>query len=282
MLFEDRVKAAYKEAKSILCVGLDPLPEVIPPSYDLREWAREMINSTYNVALAFKANLSGYVGSGKDLDSLKEICKYAKDKGRLFIVDSKANDVGFTAAEYARRYLKEIDADACTVNALPWLNDVIDSFTPYLDEKGIFVLVYTTSPNSEMFWSLNINEIPMWRFLALKVANEWSQKLPKQDYSPIGIVAGPRDEELACEIRGVCDTQVILAPGLGAQGVPVRVLKYLKKEGISFPGVIGNVGRDIAGEWRKYPEEDPFKVIKKKAEEWDKILKEAIRDGSKI
>ncbi|MEM5790716.1 MAG: orotidine 5'-phosphate decarboxylase / HUMPS family protein [Candidatus Aenigmatarchaeota archaeon] len=282
MLFEDRVKAVYKESKSILCVGLDPVPEVLPPKYDLRDWAIEMINSTYNVALAFKANFSGYVGSGEDLETLKEVCKYVKDKGRLFIVDPKANDVGFTAAEYARRYLKEIDADACTVNALPWLNDVIDSFTPYLDEKGIFVLTYTTSPNSEMFWNLRINNIPMWRFLALKVANEWSQKLPKQDYSSVGIVAGPRDEELACWIRGVCDTQIILAPGLGIQQVPVRVLKYLKKEGTSFPGVIGNVGRDIAGEWRKYPEEEPFEVIKRKAEEWNKLLEEVINGGSKI
>ena len=282
MLFEDRVKAAYKEAKSILCVGLDPLPEVIPPKYDLKEWAKKMVESTYDVALAFKANFSGYIGSGKDLDVLKETCKLVKEKGRLFIVDSKANDVGFTAAEYARRYLKEIDADACTVNAIPWLNDVIDSFIPYLDEKGIFVLVYTTSPNSEMFWlNAKMNNLPMWKYVGLKVANEWSQKLPKLDYSSIGIVAGPRDRELAKEIRSVCDTQIILAPGLGAQGVPVEVLKYLKKEGAFFPGIIGNVGRDIAGEWKKYPEEDPFKAVRRKAEEWSKILKEVL-DGSKV
>jgi orotidine 5'-phosphate decarboxylase subfamily 2 len=274
MLFEDKVKTAYKEAKSVLCVGLDPLPEVIPPKYDLSEWAKGMVESTYDIALAFKANLSGYVGGGKDLDALKETCRVVKERGRLFIVDSKANDVGFTAAEYARRYLKEIDADACTVNALPWLNDVIDPFTPYLDEKGIFILVYTTSPNSEMFWkNFKINNYPAWKFIALKIANEWTQKLPKQDYSPIGIVAGPRDERLAREIRSVCDTQIVLVPGLGAQGVPVKILKYLKKEA-GFPGIIGNVGRDIAAEWKKYPEEDPFKATRRKAEEWHKILGE--------
>jgi len=277
MIFEDAINAAYKDSRSILSVGLDPLPEIIPSGYSLIDWVRETIDATYKCALAFKANLSGYVGRGDDLEVLREACKHTHERGRIFKVDCKANDVGFTAAEYAKRYLKEIDADACTVNALPWLNDVIDSFTPYLDQKGIFVLVYTTSPNSEMFWAnARINNIPAWKFMALKIANEWTQKLTKQDYSPIGIVAGPRDEALAREIRSVCDTQVVLAPGLGAQGVPVNILKYLKKEGAYFPGVIGNVGRDILGEWKKFPDEDPFDSIKRKAEEWNKNTKEAL------
>jgi uridine monophosphate synthetase len=277
MLFEDSIKAAYKQSKSILFVGLDPLPEVVPYGCTLRDWVRNIIESTYDSALGFKANFSGYVGRGDDLEALRYACNLAHEKGRIFTIDCKANDVGFTAAEYARKYLKEINADACTVNAIPWLNDVIDPFIPYLDEKGIFVLVYTTSPNSEMYWSHSkINGILSWKFVALKVANEWTQKLTKQDYSPIGIVAGPRDEGLAREIRSICDTQVILAPGLGTQGVPVKILKYLKKEGAYFPGVIGNVGRDISGAWKKFPDEDPFDSIKRKAEEWNKNTREAL------
>lgn len=273
MVFEDLVNSAYKESRSVLCVGLDPVPEVIPPKYTLREWVKQMVESTYETCLAFKANLSGYVGESEELKILKEACEAAHEKGRIFIVDSKANDVGFTAKEYAKKYLEKINADACTINAIPWLNDVTNSFAPYLEEKGIFVLVYTTSPNSEMFYrNTRIGDMPLYRFLALKVANEWVQKLKKEKYSPIGIVAAPRDEELASEIRGICDTQIILAPGLGAQGVPVKVLKYLKKGGAFFPGVIANVGRDIAGEWKKYPDEDPFVLVKRKAKEWsDKI-----------
>ncbi len=276
MSFEDKIKSVYKEAKSILCVGLDPLPSAIPHNYKVRDWTKEIIESTFNIALAYKANLSGYVGRGEDLETLKEACKLTHEKGRLFIVDSKANDVGHTASEYAKKYLKEIDADACTVNPLPWLNDVMDPFFPYLDEKGIFVLLYTTSPNSQMFWeNLKVKNIPtVWKFLALKVANEWTQKLEKQDYSSIGVVAGPRDEKLAKDLRSVCDTQIVLVPGLGAQGVPVSLLKYLKKN-VSFPGIIGNVGRDILLEWRKNPE-DPFQPIKERAEEWNKMLKEAL------
>jgi orotidine-5'-phosphate decarboxylase len=239
----------------------------------LEEWTKRLIEETYDCTLAYKANLSGYVGSGNDLEALKRACKLVHDKGRIFIVDSKANDVGHTAAEYARKYLKAINADACTVNALPFLNDVIDSFIPYLDEKGIFVLVYTTSPNSEMFWNnCRINNLPAWKFLALKVANDWSQKPPKQDYSPIGIVAGPRNKELASDIRSICDTQTILVPGLGVQGVPVPNLKYLKKENSYFPGIIANVGRDILGEWKKYPDEDAFSSMKNKAEYWNENI----------
>ena len=270
MTFEDTINFAYKESKTILSVGLDPVPGIIPPKYSLEEWAKQMIESTYDTCFAFKANLSGYVGESKELKVLKEACKAAHERGKIFIVDSKVNDVGFTAAEYARKYLEKVNADACTVNAFPWSNDVINSFLPYLDEKGIFVLVYTTSPNSEMLWrNAIIGNMPLYRFTALKVANEWVQKLKKENYSPIGIVAAPRDKELALEIRSICDTQIILAPGLGAQAVPTKILKYLKKKDTFFPGIIANVGRDIAGEWKKYPDEDPFTSIKRKAREWN-------------
>lgn len=276
MSFEDRVKAAYRDSKSILSIGLDVQPGILPPEEPLRMWER-LIEETYSNTLAYKFNLSGYVGDKESLETLAYLRQSVRDKGRIAIVDSKANDVSHTQAVYGESYLQKLGFDACTVNAMPWLDDAITPLMPYLGEKGIFVLVYTTSPSSEMaLRNFKINGYPMWQYLALKVANDWSQKLSKNEYSPIGIVAGPREKELAEDIRGICDTQTILVPGIGAQGVPVKNLKYLKKNNSDFPGVIANVGRGIIGEWSKTPNENPVEVMTRKAKQWNEKIRSAI------
>lgn len=277
MMFEDAVNAAYKESKSVLSIGLDVMPETMPPRYSLTDCFLRLIDETYKDTLAYKANLSGYLAKGEDLEALKTLCKAVQDKGRIFIIDPKANDVDHTAREYAKKYFEDINADACTVNVIPFLNDTMDSFTPYLGRKGVFVLNYTTGPNSEMFWNnATIGGLPLWKFVSLKVANDWSQKPPKGDYSPVGIVAGPRNKELATEIRSICDTQPILVPGLGPQGVQVVNLKYLRKRGAYFPGIFGNVGRDIIADWKKHAGEDPFTYLKAKAAEWKGNINEVL------
>ena len=279
MSFEDLVNEAYRESKSLLSVGLDLSPLVVPPRYSMEEYMENIIRTTYKHALAYKPNLSCYVGKDEGTKLLKKGCKLAHEYGRLFIIDAKLNDVGHTAREYARSYLEEMDADACTVNPLPFLDDTIGSTFPYLSEgKAIFVLVYTTSPHSQMSWeNFYINNLPAWKFVALKVANDWSQKYVGKDYSCIGIVGAPRRKEIAKKIREICDTQIDLVPGLGVQGVPLSILRYLIKKRTYFPGIIANVGRSIIKEWKEYPGEDPIKIVEREAEKWKKKIMKAVR-----
>lgn len=278
MTFEDRFNIAHRESnKSVLSIGLDPTTEVVPPNYKFVDWASSLIEETYKVAPVYKANLSCWLGYGGDYDSLKKICKLVQDKGRIFILDAKVNDVSHTAREYTQRYLKDVNADAVTVNPIPFLNDIIEQTYPFMDDKAIFVLNYTTSPNSEIFlFNSRISNLPMWQFISLKVANEWSQKIPRGEYSPIAIVAAPRDKGLASKIRSICDTQYDLVPGLGPQGVPLTILPYLKKKNAFSPGIITNVGRDVIGAWRKHPDEDMFILMRKKAEEWVNNISDAL------
>lgn len=276
MDFEALITEAYLQTRSLLCVGLDLADHLIPPGYSKEEYLEKIIESTKNHAIAYKPNLSCYI---EDIELLKKACRMAHEYGRVVIIDSKVNDVGHTAFYYAIDYLEKIGADACTVNPLPFLDDMIGASRPYLEKgKGIFVLLYTTSPHSQMFWeNCYIKGLPLWKFIALKVACDWSQGLVGAYYSRVGIVAAPRREELAKEIREICDTQIILAPGFGVQGVSLTILKYLKKKDAPFPGIIGNVGRSIIAKWKDYPGEDPIKIVEREAEKWKKDMIEALK-----
>lgn len=161
MSFEDKMKAAYNESESILSIGLDVQPSILPPRKSARFW-EELIEKTYTSTLAYKFNLSGYVGDKESHETLAHLCRVVQDRGRIAIVDSKTNDVSHTQAVYGESYLLKLGFDACTVNALPWLDDAITPLMPYLNEKGIFVLTYTTSPSSEMaLRNFKIGSYPM-------------------------------------------------------------------------------------------------------------------------
>jgi len=276
MTFEDRVNQAYHETGTVLSLGLDPQPGIIPPRSSIEDWATKLIEATYEFVPFYKANLSGYLKFG-DYPTLAKAYKLAQDHGRLFTIDPKVSELEHTAAVYARKYLLEINADAAIVNPFPFLDDTVRQFLPYLEEKGIFVLNYTTSRNSEIFWNnFKFNEKPAWKYISLKVANDWSKKPTKQDYSPVGIVAGPRNISIASEIRDICNAQIVLIPGIGIQKVPLEVLRKFRRTDTYFPGIIAHVGRDIIEEWKKYPDEEPYEVMKRKAKTWSQKLNEVL------
>ena len=269
MGFEELITEIFKEKRSVLCVGLDLSNKVIPPSYSKEDYLKGLIESTSEDAVAYKANLSCYVGEENGFYLLKKARELARENGCIFILDSKPSDVGHTAREYAKSYLEKINADAVTVNPFPFMDDTIISFKPYLEKgKTIFILLYTTSPHSQMFLeNTYVGKLPLWKFIALKTAGDWSQRYVGAHYSSIGVVASPRDEQTAREIREICDTQVILAPGFGPQGVPISILKYMTKK-VLFPGILANVGRSIIAKWKERLEKDPLNVAKREAKKW--------------
>ena len=84
----------------------------------------------------------------------------------------KRNDIGSTAAAYARGFLGAGDkspwgADALTVS--PWLGD--DSLQPFVETAtdraaGVFVLVKTSNPGGGMFQDLVADGRPLYRHVA--------------------------------------------------------------------------------------------------------------------
>ena len=143
MNFTDKLANATQKNESLLCVGLDPDPTLMPSNIDIFEFNRAIIDATADLVCAYKLNLAFYEALGSEgLDALKRTVKYVPDKIPA-IGDAKRGDIGNTARAYAGAIFDHLDFDATTVN--PYLGyDSIEPFIQYKD-KGVFILCRTSN-----------------------------------------------------------------------------------------------------------------------------------------
>ncbi|GAI66171.1 unnamed protein product, partial [marine sediment metagenome] len=143
MNFVEKLTNATKKNKSLLCVGLDPDPKLMPDKVGVFEFNKAIIDATADLVCAYKPNIAFYEALGNEgLDALKQTVKYVPDDIPV-IVDAKRGDIGNTAKAYARALFDNFNFDATTVN--PYLGfDSVEPFIQYTN-KGVFILCRTSN-----------------------------------------------------------------------------------------------------------------------------------------
>ena len=220
MSFFDRLERRIERVDSILCVGLDPVPERLPHSVadaELPRWAfnRRVIDATHEHVAAFKPNIAFY----EDVNgwrALGETIAYAAGKDVPVLIDAKRGDIGHTARQYTKLLdgdpwdLQEATPDAITVN--PFLGE--DAIRPFLDreEKGIFVLCRTSNPGGA---DLQNRELASGKLVYEHLADRASDWNTNEN---VGLVVGATAPEELETIRGRVPELPFLVPGVGAQG----------------------------------------------------------------
>ena len=213
MNFIEKLTNATERNKSLLCIGLDPDPELMPGKIGVLEFNKAIIDATADLVCAYKLNLAFYEALGDEgLDALKRTVKHIPDDIPV-IGDAKRGDIGNTAKAYARAIFSNLGFDATTVN--PYLGfDSIDPFIQYRD-KGVFILCRTSNAGALDFQSLRIGEEGNYRHLfeivAFKAA-QWNK------HGNIGLVVGATYPEELKLIRQNHPDMPLLIPGIGAQG----------------------------------------------------------------
>ena len=218
MNFADKLSAASGKNRSLLCIGLDPDPELMP-GVGLLQFNKAIIDATADLVCAYKPNLAFYEAQGiEGLSALKQTVDYIPDMIPV-IADGKRGDVGNTARAYAQALFVTFGFDAATVS--PYLG--YDSIAPFIDyaDKGIFLLCRTSNQGALDFQSLACIEsssrgrpgepIPLFQVVAQK-AKEWNLR------GNIGLVVGATYPQELRRIRQLCPEMVLLIPGIGAQG----------------------------------------------------------------
>lgn len=200
---------ASRRQNSLLCVGLDPQPEMLPVA-EVWEFNRAIIDATHDLVCAYKPNLAFYEALGLDgLAALKKTVEHIPQHVPV-IGDAKRSDIGHSAAAYARGLFDYFGFDAVTVN--PYLG--ADSVSPFLEytSKGVFLLCRTSNPGARDFQDLtDAHGQALYQRVALK-AREWDRA------GTVGLVVGATYPEELKWVRDNCPQMPLLIPGIGPQG----------------------------------------------------------------
>ena len=221
MDFNKRLQNSVSDHESLVCVGLDVDKEKMPgflfesSPHPYKEFCKQIIDETKDVACAYKLNLAFYEAIGANgLDVLDTVLKLIPNNS-ITILDGKRNDIGNTARKYAKAFFEVFGADAITVN--PYLGwDGIEPFLSYSDRCS-FILCRTSNPSARDFQDL-VSESGLTLFLSVaEKIKEWSAK------GCCGAVVGATyPDELHC-IREVLGDEIpLLIPGIGKQGGDVE------------------------------------------------------------
>ena len=213
--FRDKLRAASQSSRSLLCVGLDPDPALMP-GLDVFDFNREIIDATSDLVCAYKPNLAFYEALGVEgLRALEKTLAHVPSHVPV-IGDCKRGDIGNTAAAYAKAMFEVFGFDAVTVN--PYLGG--DSIAPFVEygDRGVFVLCKTSNPGSADLQDLECRTDapadrarPLFEVVALR-AREWNKS------GNVGLVVGATHPDEIAAIRGLCPEMTLLVPGVGAQG----------------------------------------------------------------
>ena len=215
--FPDRLHAASVANRSLVCIGLDPDPDLMAIS-DVAEFNARIVDATSDLVCAYKPNFPFYEALGiPGLRALERTVSHIRDVAPnvALIADCKRGDIGSTNRFYARALFETWDFDAATVNA--WGGG--DSIEPYLERpgRGVFVWCRSSNPGAAEFQNAPVPlddgaTVPLYEWIAMKAA-EWNRASAN-----VGIVVGATYPSELGAVRARCADMPILIPGIGAQG----------------------------------------------------------------
>ncbi len=214
--FVEQLRRATVANRSLLCVGLDPDPSLMPVK-GIAEFNRAIVESTRDLVCAYKPNLSFYEAQGLEgIGALEETVSYIRTAAPDVVVlgDAKRGDIGSSNAQYAKALFETWDFDAATVNAYAGG----DAIAPFLDytEKGVFVWCRSSNPGAAELQDLTLVDDesgarPLYEWVARR-ANDWNAN------GNVGLVVGATYPAELGSVRAICPDMPVLVPGLGVQG----------------------------------------------------------------
>lgn len=241
---------------SVLCLGVDPDPDALPPGFPrtlagLERFARLLVEAALPSAAAVKPNLAFFEAYGSAGMAVLERLRAMVPAEVPFVADAKRGDIGSTAARQAAALFDALGADAVTVN--PYLGEA--AIEPLLDraDRFAYVLCRTSNPGAAELQGLAVGPDrdagypaePLWARVARRAA-AWGPG------GTVGLVVGATAPAELAAIRALVPGLAFLVPGVGAQGgevAPVLASGPALEAPAGGPaggGLLVNVSRGIA------------------------------------
>jgi uridine monophosphate synthetase len=228
MHFFDKLEAAISRNSSLLVIGLDPNPEIMPSRYSvgcasraenrsqrdaliqgLRDWLQWIIAQTSDLVCAYKPTLGFYEAlGGAGLDLLPAVLSMIPSHIPV-ILDAKHSDLN-TSSLMAHTVFTEWQVDAITLSAYPG-QDLAAPFLMY-PGKAVFVLCCTSNPSAARLQVYPTAESPLY----LQVVQE-SQRWGTTDQ--LGLEVGTITPTVLAKVRSLAPERLILVRSIWQEGI---------------------------------------------------------------
>jgi len=210
------LESRWRDAGTLVCVGLDPDPARLPVGLQndpqaIESFLIDIIDATAAFACAFKPQIAHFAAVGAESTLIRIIDHIHRHHTEVpVILDAKRGDIGSTASRYAEEAFNRYQADAVTVN--PYLGgDTLEAFLNHKD-RGVIVLCKTSNPGSSDLQSLEADGKPIYLHVAQRAATHWNA------HGNCCLVVGATWPAELRAVRDLAPSIPLLVPGIGAQG----------------------------------------------------------------
>ena len=234
MKFYDKLNGAITQNQSLLFIGLDPNPEMLPERYSqksdpksmidsLWDWLEFTISQTSDLVCAYKPTLGFYAALGIPGWELLQRTLKAIPAHIPIILDAKHSDLN-TSTIFAKTVFEEWQIDAITLS--PYAGQ--DHVAPFLvyPDKAVFILCTTSNPGAVILQQYPTAESPFY-LQVVKEAKNWGT--PEQ----LGLEVGTIQPDILAKIRKEAPERLILARSIWSEG---GNLKNLLSAGLNYNG----------------------------------------------
>ena len=252
----ERLGARTRSTGSVLCLGVDPVPDSLPRGFSrdlagVERFCEVLLDAALPYAAAVKPNLAFFEAFGSAGLAVLERLRTSVPAEVVFVADAKRGDIGTTAARQAVSLFDVLGCDAVTVN--PYLGS--EAVEPLIGrgDRFAYLLCRTSNPGAGELQSLEVAADaaisapaePLYARIARRARN-WGPG------GTVGLVVGATAPAELERIRAIAPELALLVPGVGAQGGEVE--PGLRHGPATLPpaggrpggGLLVNVSRGIA------------------------------------
>ena len=226
------------EAKTLVCVGLDPLTDNMPACITSRfgsvagaveVWMCGIVDATAPYACMYKPQIAHWEAIPGGINALANVIRYIHKKYPEIPVflDCKRGDIARTQQQYRKACLDGLGADG--MNFSPYMGK--DCMAALVDKekpgRALVGLCYTSNPDArEVQDVLMFNGQPYWEFIAGRTL-AWAEQLGVLEDAGLVMAAAYENPKGSGKIyskhlkiaRAIVENKLwFLIPGVGAQG----------------------------------------------------------------
>ncbi len=247
MTYPQKLLASVRASRTVLCAGLDPVPERLPPEIRNRglseaeaavTFCRRMIEQTKTGVAAYKINIAYFEALGIDaFHALNDVLD-AIPSGKVLIADAKRGDVPHTNARYKIAWFDRFGFDAITL--FPFIG--LDTLHPFLQDthRAAYALTLTSNPGAA--------DLMMRPFEGANSLSEYIagrlRSTSLEHPGTLGMVIGATQSAFYGPVLQAFPEAPLLIPGIGAQGGSVTELAQHLRRHQGLPLI--NVSRGLA------------------------------------